>query len=205
MLSSHSPRPSYGSGNCPHDLAHIGGIAFDHLGTNLGAQLVVNAGSFAATFVVAYGVAWVKSAPWALPAPVGAIGESDSKAPTERPTVGTKCGPARAAGSHRLSASLCKIVSAIAEPRVYDVRGSAMRQLRVHAAKSNPRGYDIQARRQRSEQFARDLDIVVRGYDHQPQPLAFEVRFFVTFFPNSTTRREVLHPSLDLKFSEIAP
>ena len=62
-------------------LADIGGIVFDHLGTNLIVQLVVNAGCFAATFAVAYGVAWVKSAPWALPAPVAAIGESVRKRP----------------------------------------------------------------------------------------------------------------------------
>ena len=51
-------------------LADIGGIAFDHLGTNLAAQLAVNTGCFAATFAGAYSAAWVKSAPWKQPAPV---------------------------------------------------------------------------------------------------------------------------------------
>lgn len=45
-------------------LADVGGIAFDHLGTGLAAQLVVNAVGFAVTFAFAYAVAWVKSAPW---------------------------------------------------------------------------------------------------------------------------------------------
>ncbi len=45
-------------------LAHLGGIAFDQLGNGLAAQLAVNGASFAAMFAVAYGVAWIKAAPW---------------------------------------------------------------------------------------------------------------------------------------------
>jgi hypothetical protein len=45
-------------------LSHIGGMVFDHLGTDAGVQLAVNAASFAALFAIGYGVAWFKGTPW---------------------------------------------------------------------------------------------------------------------------------------------
>ncbi len=45
-------------------LADLGGLAFDRLGTDLSSQIMVNLIAFAITFAVAYGVAWIKSAPW---------------------------------------------------------------------------------------------------------------------------------------------
>jgi hypothetical protein len=45
-------------------LSHIGGMIFDHLGTDAAIQLAVNGVSFALLFIVAYGVAWFKGAPW---------------------------------------------------------------------------------------------------------------------------------------------
>ncbi len=49
--------------------AHIGGMAFDGLGTGPAAQAAINAIGFVATLAVAYGVGWIKSAPWTGPAP----------------------------------------------------------------------------------------------------------------------------------------
>jgi hypothetical protein len=48
-------------------LSHIGGMIFDHLGTDAAIQLAVNGVSFALLFIVAYGVAWFKGAPWKRP------------------------------------------------------------------------------------------------------------------------------------------
>src|SRR5579859_686805 len=53
-------------------LADLGGMAFDRLVTGLGAQVLVNGVGFAMTFAIAYGVAWIKSAPWMRPMPVPA-------------------------------------------------------------------------------------------------------------------------------------
>ena len=50
-------------------LAHIGGMAFDGLGTGPAAQVALNVVGFGVTLAVAHGVAWIKSAPWAGPAP----------------------------------------------------------------------------------------------------------------------------------------
>lgn len=49
-------------------LAYVGGLGFAAWGTDPGAQLGVNALLFAATLAVAYGVAWMKAAPWTKPA-----------------------------------------------------------------------------------------------------------------------------------------
>jgi hypothetical protein len=53
-------------------LADLGGMAFDQMGAGLGAQLIVNGVGFAALFAIAYGVAWIKSAPWTKPLPAPA-------------------------------------------------------------------------------------------------------------------------------------
>jgi hypothetical protein len=45
-------------------LSHIGGMIFDHVGTEAAMQLLVNGVSFAALFAVAYTVAWFKATPW---------------------------------------------------------------------------------------------------------------------------------------------
>jgi hypothetical protein len=45
-------------------LSHIGGMVFDHLGTDAGIQIAVNGVSFALLFAIAYGVAWFKGTPW---------------------------------------------------------------------------------------------------------------------------------------------
>ncbi len=45
-------------------LSHIGGMVFDHLGTEAGVQLAVNGVSFTLLFAIAYGVAWFKGTPW---------------------------------------------------------------------------------------------------------------------------------------------
>jgi hypothetical protein len=45
-------------------LSHIGGMIFDHAGDGPLIQLLVNGVSFGLLFAVAYGVGWVKSAPW---------------------------------------------------------------------------------------------------------------------------------------------
>jgi hypothetical protein len=50
-------------------LADLGGLAFDLAGTGLLPQLTINAVGIGTTIAVAYAVAWVKSAPWARPAP----------------------------------------------------------------------------------------------------------------------------------------
>lgn len=51
-------------------LADLGGMAFDRMGTGLGMQILVNGVCFAVLFAIAYGVAWIKSAPWNKPRPV---------------------------------------------------------------------------------------------------------------------------------------
>jgi len=73
-------------------LADLGGMAFDQLGDGLGAQLLVNGVAFAVLFATAYGVAWVKSAPWSKPRPVVMAGAEPVPAPgaaagTERSIV----------------------------------------------------------------------------------------------------------------------
>jgi len=50
-------------------LAHIGGMAFDGFGAGPAAQVALNAVGFGVTLAIAYGVTWIKSAPWAGPAP----------------------------------------------------------------------------------------------------------------------------------------
>jgi hypothetical protein len=45
-------------------LSHVGGMMFDHAGTGPVVQIAVNGVSFGLLFAVAYGVAWIKSAPW---------------------------------------------------------------------------------------------------------------------------------------------
>ena len=45
-------------------LSYIGGIIFDHWGTGLSEQLVVNGITFALLVAIAYGVAWFKATPW---------------------------------------------------------------------------------------------------------------------------------------------
>jgi len=45
-------------------LSILGGMIFDHAGTDAMMQIVVNGASFGALFAVAYGVAWLKSTPW---------------------------------------------------------------------------------------------------------------------------------------------
>jgi hypothetical protein len=66
-------------------LSHIGGMVFDHLGTDAAVQLAVNGVSFALLFTIAYGVAWFKGTPWKrraveLPvAPVPALAGAPSR------------------------------------------------------------------------------------------------------------------------------
>jgi len=50
-------------------LAHMGGMAFDQLGTGAPAQIAINAAGFGVTLAVAYVTSWFKSAPWTKPAP----------------------------------------------------------------------------------------------------------------------------------------
>ena len=45
-------------------LSHIGGMIFDHLGTDAEIQVAVNSVGFGVLFAVAYGVAWFKGTPW---------------------------------------------------------------------------------------------------------------------------------------------
>jgi poly(3-hydroxybutyrate) depolymerase len=45
-------------------LSYIGGMVFDHQGTGVLIQIVVNGVTFALLFAIAYGVAWFKAAPW---------------------------------------------------------------------------------------------------------------------------------------------
>ena len=45
-------------------LSHIGGMIFDHLGTDAEVQVAINSVSFGMLFTVAYGVAWFKGTPW---------------------------------------------------------------------------------------------------------------------------------------------
>jgi hypothetical protein len=48
-------------------LSHVGGMAFDHVGTGLRAQILINVVCFGLLFAVAFGVAWIKAAPWKGP------------------------------------------------------------------------------------------------------------------------------------------
>ena len=64
-------------------LADLGGMAYDRLGTGLGAQIIVNGVGFAALFAIAYSVAWIKSAPWTKPASVPVVPPVSNKAAAE--------------------------------------------------------------------------------------------------------------------------
>ena len=64
-------------------LADLGGMAYDQLGTGLGAQIVVNGAGFAALFAIAYSVAWIKSAPWTKPTSVPVVASVTNKAAAE--------------------------------------------------------------------------------------------------------------------------
>jgi hypothetical protein len=68
-------------------LADLGGMAFDLIGTDLGAQLLVNGACFAILFATAYGVAWFKSAPWAKPRGASAPGKASEPAGAARTAV----------------------------------------------------------------------------------------------------------------------
>jgi hypothetical protein len=68
-------------------LADLGGMAFDQLGSGLGAQLLVNGVCFAALFAIAYGVAWIKAAPWNKPRLVPATGKAAEPAADARTTI----------------------------------------------------------------------------------------------------------------------
>ncbi len=67
-------------------LADLGGMAFDRLGTGIGAQILVNGVGFGVLFAIAYGVAWIKSAPWAkpMPVPAPALVPGPTKAPVSQ-------------------------------------------------------------------------------------------------------------------------
>lgn len=72
-------------------LADIGGMAFDRLGDGLGAQILVNGVAFAVLFAIAYGVAWIKSAPWNKPKPLAVQPKAEEPArPTIRPSVSAR-------------------------------------------------------------------------------------------------------------------
>jgi hypothetical protein len=45
-------------------LSHIGGMIFDHAGTDAPVQIIVNGIDFALLFAVGYSVAWFKAPPW---------------------------------------------------------------------------------------------------------------------------------------------
>jgi hypothetical protein len=45
-------------------LSHIGGMVFDHIGTGLGPQILVNGITIPTLIAIAHGVAWFKNAPW---------------------------------------------------------------------------------------------------------------------------------------------
>lgn len=49
-------------------LSHAGGMVFDHAGTGLGPQIMINGVSISALIAIAYAVAWFKTKPWAKPA-----------------------------------------------------------------------------------------------------------------------------------------
>jgi len=68
-------------------LADVGGMAFDRLGAGLGAQVLVNGVCFAVLFAIAYGVAWIKSAPWNKPKLVSAPGKAAEPSTAARTTV----------------------------------------------------------------------------------------------------------------------
>lgn len=68
-------------------LADLGGMAFDRLGSDLGAQLLVNGVCFAAMFAIAYGVAWIKAAPWNKPRLVPATGKAAEPAADARTAI----------------------------------------------------------------------------------------------------------------------
>jgi len=68
-------------------LADLGGMAFDRLGSGLGAQILVNGVCFAVLFAMAYGVAWIKAAPWNRPKLVPAAGKTAEPAANARTTI----------------------------------------------------------------------------------------------------------------------
>lgn len=68
-------------------LADLGGMAFDRMGTGLGAQVLVNGVCFAILFAMAYGVAWVKAAPWNKPRLVPVAGKAAEPPATARTTI----------------------------------------------------------------------------------------------------------------------
>jgi hypothetical protein len=68
-------------------LADLGGMAFDRLGSGLGAQILVNGVCFAVLFAMAYGVAWIKAAPWNRPRLVPVTGSTAEPVASGRPTI----------------------------------------------------------------------------------------------------------------------
>ena len=68
-------------------LADLGGMAFDRLGDGLGAQILVNGICFAVLFAMAYGVAWIKAAPWNRPKLVPATAKTAEPAANARTTI----------------------------------------------------------------------------------------------------------------------
>jgi hypothetical protein len=67
-------------------LSHIGGMIFDHVGTEAAMQLLLNGVSFAGLFAVAYTVAWFKATPWKRRAVPGAPVAAPDTAGPERTT-----------------------------------------------------------------------------------------------------------------------
>jgi hypothetical protein len=78
-------------------LSHIGGMIFDHLGTDVEVQVAVNSVSFGLLFAVAYGVAWFKGTPWKrraaeplaapVPVPMPVLAAAPARLPEPGPTV----------------------------------------------------------------------------------------------------------------------
>ena len=68
-------------------LADLGGMMFDRLGNGLGMQLLVNGVCFAILFAFAYGVAWIKAAPWNRPKLVPAVSKPAEPAADARTAI----------------------------------------------------------------------------------------------------------------------
>jgi hypothetical protein len=68
-------------------LADLGGMVFDRLGSGLGMQLLVNGACFAILFAIAYGVAWIKAAPWTKPKLVPVTGRAAEPAADARTAI----------------------------------------------------------------------------------------------------------------------
>ncbi|MDB5363128.1 MAG: OpgC protein [Rhodospirillales bacterium] len=68
-------------------LADLGGMAFDRMGSGLGAQILINGICFAALFAIAYGVAWIKAAPWNKPKLVPATDKAAEPPANSRTTI----------------------------------------------------------------------------------------------------------------------